>query len=203
MNKLLKLTTPAMALVAAAFAGFSGNVAGADDTPREELHYVGLLATALNHRSIGEDTNEAGWGNAGTLVLGGHITDLFHAEVRAGGGLGDAEIEDLTLSIDYFASWYLGLHYPITSYANVYGQFGFSYISGEAELANAGESRNAQFRDIAGDYPDSTFSVSWLAGLDFQVIENTYLVFEGGRLFKDTGSNANTFQFSGGLRYEF
>jgi hypothetical protein len=32
---------------------------------------------------------------------------------------------------------------------------------------------------------------------------NTYLVVEGGKLFKDTRSNIDSFQFSGGLRYEF
>ncbi|MEQ9547373.1 MAG: outer membrane beta-barrel protein [Marinobacter sp.] len=200
MNKVLRHTLPAALLP---IALVSADLATASDKAREDRHYVGLYATTLNHRSIGEITNEAAWGQTGTLVVGGHLTDLFHAEVRAGGGYKDAKTGDLTLSIDYFASWYLGLHYPVTSYANVYAQAGFSHIRGDAELTNPGADENRQFRDIEGDFPDSSFSVSWLAGVDFEVIDNGYLVFEGGRLFKDTGSGANTFQFSGGVRYEF
>ncbi|MBD3656862.1 MULTISPECIES: outer membrane beta-barrel protein [Marinobacter] len=178
-------------------------VTAADDVPREELNYVGILATALEHRGVGTVTEEEVWSSAATLVVGGHITDLFHAELRAGGGYKDATVEGLALSVDYFASWYLGMHYPLTDYANVYGQFGFSYISGEAELANPDAAENRQFSYLEGDYPDSSFSVSWLAGMDVEILSNTYLVLEGGRLFKDTGSDVNTFQFSGGLRYEF
>ncbi|MGF2685887.1 outer membrane beta-barrel protein [Marinobacter sp. DUT-3] len=200
MNKVLRQALPA-ALLPIALLG--ADLATAAAKAREDMHYVGLYATALHHRSIGEISNDSAWGQVGTLVIGGHITDLFHAEVRAGGGYKDAKSGDLTLSIDYFASWYIGLHYPITSYANVYAQGGFSHISGDAELANFGADENRQFRDLAGDFPDSSFSISWLAGVDFEVIDNGYLVFEGGRLFKDTGSDINTFQFSGGVRYEF
>ncbi|MET4027848.1 opacity protein-like surface antigen [Marinobacter sp. MBR-99] len=179
--------------------------AQAQDTPRSDKHYIGLLVTALEHRSIGDRTKEDAWGQAGTLVIGGHLNDLIHAEIRLGGGFNDADVSggDLTLAVDYFASWYMGLHYPITDYANVYAQAGFTHVKGEATLANREEGYNAQFRDIEGDYPDSSFSISWLAGVDFEVLDNTFLVFEGGRLFKDTGSSANTFQFSTGLRYEF
>lgn len=177
----------------------------AQETPRSDKHYIGLLITALEHRSIGDRTNEDGWGQAGSVVIGGHLNDLIHAEIRLGGGFKDAEVPqgDLTLSVDYFASWYMGLHYPVTPYANIYAQAGFTHIKGDATLANREQGYNAQFRDIEGDYPDSSFSISWLAGIDFEVLDNTFLVFEGGRLFKDTGSSANTFQFSSGLRYEF
>ena len=200
MNKVLRQALSA-ALLPIALLG--ADLASAEEKAREDMHYIGLYATALNHRSVGEISNDSAWGQAGTLVVGGHITDLFHAEVRTGGGYKDAKTGDLTLSIDYFASWYLGLHYPVTSYANVYAQAGFSHISGDADLANPGADENRQFRDLEGDFPDSSFSISWLAGVDFEVIDNAYLVFEGGRLFKDTGSGINTFQFSGGVRYEF
>lgn len=200
MNKMLRHSLPAAVLP---IALLGADLAAASEKAREDMHYVGLYATTLNHRSIGEISNEAAWGQAGTLLVGGHITDLFHAEVRAGGGYKDATTGDLTLSIDYFASWYIGLHYPITEYANVYAQGGFSHISGEAELTNRDADGNRQFQELEGDFPDSSFSISWLAGLDFEVIDNGFLVFEGGRLFKDTGSDVNTFQFSGGVRYEF
>lgn len=172
-------------------------------TDKSDTYYVSLLGTTLNHRSIGT-VDESTWSSAGTLVAGSYLTDLFHAEFRAGKGLSDGNISpDLTLNIDYFASWYIGLQYPLTPYAHVYGQFGFSYIHGTADLQNPGEDRNKPFRNINDHYPDSSFSVSWITGIDLEVISNTYLVLEGGRLFKDTGSKANTFQFSTGIRYEF
>ncbi|GGE71080.1 hypothetical protein GCM10011533_24370 [Streptosporangium jomthongense] len=177
----------------------------AQDIPRADKHYVGLLVTAFNHRSIGSASNEKATGSGGTIVFGSHINDLFHAELRAGGGYRDAEVpgSDLTLSVDYFASWYIGLHYPVTDYANLYAQAGFSFIHGSAELTNTDEKQNAQFRDLEGDFPDSSFSISWVLGMDVELVSDTYLVFEGGRLFKDTGTDANTFQFSAGLKYEF
>ncbi len=175
-----------------------------DTTPRYDKHYIGLLATALNHRTIGPDS-ERGWTNAGTLVVGGHITDLFHAELRAGAGFGDLDVpnSDLTLSVDYYASWYIGMHYPITDYANAYGQFGFSYIEGDVDLDNPEEDRNRPYRDFGDEFPKSGFSISWLAGLDFEVADDVYLVFEGGKLFEDTVTDVNSFQFSSGVRYEF
>lgn len=175
-----------------------------ETTPRADKHYIGLLATAINHRTIGP-TAERAWGSAATLVVGGHITDLFHAELRAGAGYKDARVpdSDFTLAVDYFATWYIGMHYPLGEYANIYGQFGFSYIQGEATLENPDADRNVFYRNFGDEFPESGFSTSWLAGLDFEVMDDTFLVFEGGKLFEDTGSEVNSFQFSGGLRYEF
>ena len=176
----------------------------ASETPRSDIHYIGLLATALEHRSIGI-SKEDGWGQAGTLVIGGHLNDLIHVEIRLGGGYKDAEISrgDLSLAIDYFGSWYMGLHYPIGELGNVYAQAGFTHVSGEATLDNPDADANGQFRDYVGDYPSSSFSFSWLAGIDFELLDSTYLVLEGGKLFKDTDTSANAFQFSSGIRFEF
>lgn len=188
------------------FAIATAHAATADEASVEDksdTYYVSLLGTTLNHRTIGtrDDTT---WSAAGTLVVGSYLTDLFHAEFRAGTGLSEGNVSpDFTLNIDYFASWYIGLQYPLTPYSHVYGQFGFSYVQGTADLQNPGEDRNDPYRAINDSYPDSSFSVSWVTGIDLEVIENTYLVLEGGRLFKDTGSRANTFQFSSGIRYEF
>ena len=184
----------------------------AQETTREGRYYAGILGTTINHRSVVEiiEVDDTGvrsttdaWGSGATLVFGKHITDLFHVEVRAGLGLEDAELraDQASLEIDHFASWYIGLHYPVTSYANIFGQFGFSYIEGEAQL-NSAEAVN-DFPDLSQEFPGSSFSVSWLAGLDVELIGNTYLVFEAGRLFKDTETDVNAFQFSSGLRYEF
>lgn len=202
MNKVVR-THLRLALIPACL--LSAQTAIAQETPRADKHYVGLLATALNHRSIGSDLNEQATGSSGAVVIGSHINDLFHAELRAGGGYRDAEVpgSDLTLAIDYFASWYMGLHYPITDYANVYAQAGFSFVHGTAEFADSGENQNARFENLEDDFPDSSFSISWVLGMDFEVLDNTFLVLEGGKLFEDTGTGANTFQFSTGLKYEF
>ncbi|MGO3294616.1 MAG: outer membrane beta-barrel protein [Marinobacter sp.] len=202
MNKVVR-THLLLTLVPACL--LSAQTALAQETPREDKHYAGLLVTAFNHRTIGSTSNEQATGSGAAVMVGTHINHLFHAEVRAGGGYRDAEVPkgDLTLSIDYFASWYMGLHYPVTDYANVYAQAGFSFIHGTAEITDANGQGNAQFRDLSGDFPDSSFSVSWVFGMDVEVLSDTYLVFEGGKLFKDTDTGANTFQFSTGLKYEF
>src|SRR5690554_2252275 len=46
----------------------------ASETPRSDKLYIGLLVTALEHRSICI-SKEDGWGQAGTLVIGGHLND--------------------------------------------------------------------------------------------------------------------------------
>ncbi|HEY9119199.1 MAG TPA: outer membrane beta-barrel protein [Marinobacter sp.] len=177
---------------------------------REGMTYVGLLATGLNHRSVGENTLETTWSSTGSMVLGTHISDHFHVEIRAGAGTTTGEIDkELELDIEYFASWYIGGHYPVTDYANAYAQFGFSHVQGEANLTAVGKAREADPEDrspyasLADEYPGSSFSVSWLLGLDFEVIDNGFIMLEGGRLFEDTETSANTFQFSTGFKYEF
>lgn len=177
----------------------------AQEKPREDKHYVGLITTAINYRTLGEDSKEQATGSGAALIMGSHITDLFHAELRAGGGYRDAEVGDtgLTLAVDYFASWYMGLHYPVTDYANVYAQAGFSFIRGTAETSEEDGQVRTEFQDLEGDFPDSSFGVSWLFGLDIEVFSDTYLILEGGKFFQDTVTDANTFQFSTGLKYEF
>ncbi|MFN2359666.1 MAG: outer membrane beta-barrel protein [Marinobacter sp.] len=181
-----------------------------DKQSREGMTYIGLLGTILNHRSVGQNTLETANTSTGSMVLGTHISDHFHVEIRAGAGTTTDEIDnELELDIEYFASWYIGGHYPITDYANAYAQFGFTHVQGEARLTPLGKAREddpddrSPYASLADEYPDSSFSVSWLAGLDFEVIENGFIMLEGGRLFEDTETGANTFQFSTGVRYEF
>lgn len=202
MNKLLR--TPAAFLLMPACLFFA-QTALAQETLREDKHYAGLLVTAFNHRSIGSVSKEGATGTGGTLIAGSHLSEFFHAEFRAGSGFREAEVPegDLSLSVDYFASWYIGLHYPLTDYANIYGQAGFSYIHGTGKLDNPEAKQNTQFRELEGDFPDSHFGVGWIVGLDIEVLSDTYLILEGGKLLKDTGTDANIFQFSTGLKYEF
>ncbi|MDK8465184.1 outer membrane beta-barrel protein [Marinobacter sp. SS13-12] len=208
MNMLLR-DIPTAALLMAALLTTTTAIAQ-DKKSREGMTYVGLLATALNHRSVGQNTLETTMSSTGSMVLGTHISDHFHVEIRAGAGTTTGEIDnELELDIEYFASWYIGGHYPVTDYANAYAQFGFSHIEGVATLTPLGKAREADpddrspYASLANEYPDSSFSVSWLLGLDFEVVENGFIVLEGGRLFEDTETGANTFQFSTGFKYEF
>lgn len=171
---------------------------------REGLDYIGILGTALQYRKVGDIPDSSGWLSAGSVVMGSHISDLFHVELRAGTGLTESEVtSDLTVDMDWYASWYMGMHYGMTDFSNVYAQLGFSYISGNAKLDNRDEPRNNAFDDFDEDFPASSFAFSWLAGVDLEVVDHTFLVLEGGRLFEDTDTGASGYQFNGGLRYEF
>lgn len=187
----------------------------AAEPARQDLYYLGLIGSLVQLRSlesaITDDNDQvtdviadSASLNTASLIIGGHISELFHAEIRLGGGLSEAEVSrDFTIRLDYFASWYFGIHYPLTDFANGYAQFGFTHLQGEAELANPDANRNSRYDDLAGDFPDSSFSASWLIGLDLELVDNGYLVLEGGKLFEDTVTDITGYQFSTGLRYEF
>jgi outer membrane protein with beta-barrel domain len=177
--------------------------ASAQQEMREGKTYVGLMGTRLNYRSVDEELLGKGWSSMAALVLGTHVSEHFHAELRAGSGLAAGTIDDqLEVNIDYFVSWYFGGHYPISSYCNLYGQFGFTHLQGEAELVEGSQSQ--AYAEIArNEYPGSSFSTSWLAGLDFEVVDDGFVFLEAGKFFEDTDSNSNVFQYSLGLKYEF
>lgn len=215
MNFLLQLSLAVALLPAALFAPQS---VSAQEEMREGRTYVGAIGTRLNHRSVDETLTGEGWSSVGALVIGTHVSEYFHAELRAGTGVAPGEIDqELEVDVDYFASWYFGGHYPITRYANAYAQFGFTHVKGESKLTPFGryraetpqselppELRGPTYEETAGKkYPGSSFSVSWLIGLDFELIDNGFLFLEGGKLFEDTETNASVFQYSLGAKYEF
>ena len=215
MKALLRMTL-AVALIPTTL--LAPQVSSAQEKMREGLTYVGLMATRLNHRSVDDVFNGETWSSAAALLLGTNISENFHAEIRLGGGTNSGDIDnELRVKIDYYASWYIGGHYPVTSYANVYGQFGFTHVKGESELTPFGRYRaftdpSDLPEDLRGrtweeaaekDYPESSFSVSWLAGAEFELIDGGFLFLEGGKLFEDTETNANVFQYNAGLKYEF
>lgn len=200
MNSLLNLSLVVALLPAALLASQS---ASAQEEMREGRTYLGVIGTRVNHRSVDEDLNGAGWSTAAALLIGTHVSEYFHAELRLGSGVAPGTVEQqLEVDLDYFASWYFGGHYPITSYSNAYAQFGFTHVKGDAELTDGQRGQN--YEDIADNkYPGSSFSVSWLVGLDYEVIDSGFVFLEGGKLFEDTETNANVFQYSFGAKYEF
>lgn len=215
MNSLLKWTLAVALLPAASLTPQSSS---AQEEMREGRTYVGILGTRVSHRSVDKTLEVEGWSSAAALMIGTHVSEYFHAELRAGTGVSPGEIDSqLILDIDYFASWYFGGHYPITSYANFYGQFGFTHVKGESSLTPFGQYRaNTPQSDLPEDlrgptygdiaekkYPGSSFSISWIIGMDFEVVDDGFLFIEGGKLFEDTETNANVFQFSLGAKYDF
>lgn len=215
MNSLLELSLAVLFLLAVSLAPQS---AGAQEEMREGRTYLGLMATQLNHRSVDEVLAGQGWSSMGSLILGTHVSEYFHAELRAGSGLASGKVDDeLEVDIDYYLSWYFGGHYPVTGYANLYAQFGFTHLKGESKLTPFGryraetpqnelpdELQGPTYRDLAAmKYPDSSFSTSWLVGLDIEAINNGFVFLEAGKFFEDTGTNANVFQYSLGVKYEF
>lgn len=202
----LSLITASAALLLTCPLSFAQQPQEPPEESRAGLDYIGVLGTALEYRKVGEAANEdgEGWLSTGSIVLGSHISDLFHVELRAGTGLTGSEVtDDLTLEIDWFASWYMGIHYGLTSFSNIYAQVGFSHIQGSADLQNRDEPENNAYDEFDEDFPGSSFAFSWLAGIDLEVMDSTYVVIEAGRLFEDTDTSASGYQFNGGLRYEF
>lgn len=62
------------------------------------------------------------------MTYAGVLATALHVEIRAGAGTTNGEIDnELELDIEYFASWYIGVYYLITDYANAYAHFGFSH----------------------------------------------------------------------------
>ncbi|PVY78394.1 outer membrane protein with beta-barrel domain [Tamilnaduibacter salinus] len=170
---------------------------------RTDRTYVGVYGTALEFRTLGAD-GVSEWGDAATVVLGSHLSEYVHVELRYTKGLGDTKVsEAFTIDFNRAASWYMGLHYPITYYANVYAQAGFSHMDGESRLTPADEDTTTPFDEFPEEYPEQSFAVSWIAGIDLEIIDNGYFVLEAGRLFEDTESRSHAFQFHSGLRYEF
>lgn len=200
MKSLLNLSFAGALLPAALLASQSAN---AQEEMREGRTYLGAVGTRVNHRSVDEDLNGEGWSTAAALLIGTHVSEYFHAELRLGSGVAPGKVDQqLEVDLDYFASWYFGGHYPITSYSNAYAQFGFTHVKGDAKLTEDQSGQN--YEDIANNkYPGSSFSVSWIVGLDFEVIDSGFLFIEGGKLFEDTETNANVFQYSLGAKYEF
>ena len=174
--------------------------------------YVILNSSVINYSSIGPTNATAETYSAG-LALGTYISDFFKVEIRIGGGFSEdsasyaapprqdgtaSEPFILDVSMPYYASWYMGLLYPWSNFSSIYGQFGFSHVKGEAETATP-----QRFEDITDKLYGSSFSASWLLGLDFELTDRAYLLIEGGRLHTDTETNINTMQYTLGLRYEF
>ncbi len=206
--KLFARITPLILLSLISYQSFGEEVV--DDSPKKEgLDYISVNALVLSYRSLG-DSNEEAETYATSFTMGTYITNYVKVETRFGVGLGDDTIpgikivddkivqSDGKVDVDYFASWYMGLHYPLAPWSSIYGLVGFSYIDGDAS-ADEG-STNEEFAD---DYLTSSFSMSWIVGLDYELTKEWYVTGEIGRLHKSTVGDIDILHYGLGLKYEF
>lgn len=154
---------------------------------------------------------------AATFTLGTYITENFKTELRFGKGLIDDTLEEaMDININYWLNWYIGPTYPITDYMSAYALVGLSHYDSDVTrkeieyfVPSSGTTGSATYivspstTEMEEDLFGTSFSISWLLGLDFHLVDTWYLAFEYGRLLKDTDSNIKINQAGAYLRYEF
>ncbi|MFT5717958.1 MAG: hypothetical protein ACI9T7_002157 [Oleiphilaceae bacterium] len=154
---------------------------------------------------------------ATSFIIGTYITENFKTELRAGTGIIDDTLKEaLDININYWFNWYIGPTYPITDYMSGYALLGVSHYdaditrreieffiptssSQQARTVIASPSKTEMEEGLFG----TSFSTSWLLGLDFHLIDTWYLAFEYGRLLRDTDTNIKIYQAGAYLRYDF
>ena len=154
---------------------------------------------------------------ATSFTIGTYITENFKTELRYGMGIRDDTLEKaMDININYWLNWYIGPTYPITDYMSAYALFGVSHYDADVtrreikfvipeegvtngETVNARPSSTEMEKDLFG----TSFSTSWMLGLDFHLVDQWYLAFEYGRLIRDTDTNIKVYQAGSYLRYEF
>jgi len=154
---------------------------------------------------------------ATSFTLGTYITENFKTELRAGMGVIDDTLEEaMDINLNYWFNWYIGPTYPITDYMSGYALFGLSHYDADVTRREinyfqpASGTRGARTvisspstTEMEEDLFGTSFSTSWLLGLDFHLVDTWYLAFEYGRLLKDTDTNIKVYQAGTYLRYDF
>ena len=192
--------------------------------------YVGIAANYNKFKSIKLVLDDLGgntlfvefpvtaqvYGSA--LTLGTYITDNFKTEIRYGTGIKGDNIGQgaMDVNISEWFNWYIGGAYPVTDYATAYLQYGLSFYSADV-------TRYVTRRFVQGTTttPDSSrfvipsltemeeelfgekFSTSWMAGIDFKIIQNTMFSVEYGRLLNDADTGIKVYQINTALKYHF
>ncbi len=178
------------------------------DGEKEDVYYTGIGWTQLDFENI--LSNRQATASAATFIFGSYITDYVKTEVRAGFGIDTTETTvsntpDATgqkpfveVSLDYYASWYMGAQYPATEYMQFHALFGLTHMIGKVDYPDS-----EQQRVLPEDLTDSSFSVSYLLGVDIRLYQDFWAGLEFGRLHKDTLTDIRTYQMSATLKYEF
>lgn len=204
-----------------------------DFIEKADRDYVAFSAVLNEFRSVRLILNRVSGLNPGSKALdifpmtaqtysvsftwGTYITEMFRTELRYGTGVRDDSFRGaLDVNFHYWLNWYIGATYPVTDYASVYAQYGLSHYSAdvtrrqikitEPQDANGNGGEVTVEPDPKTIHPglfETSFSTSWLLGLDYHLFDTTYLAMEYGRLLKDTETNIKVYQANLQLRYEF
>lgn len=150
---------------------------------------------------------------------GTYITEMFRTELRYGTGVrDDSFMNSVDVNLNYWLNWYIGGSYPITEYMSAYAMYGLSHYDADVTKRQTlfEKSLTSDIDDSFGTIvvqpdPDTipddlfgtSFSTSWLLGMDLHLFGTTYLAMEYGRLLKDTETNIKVYQANLQLRYEF
>jgi len=152
-----------------------------------------------------------------SITLGTYITDYVKTELRYGMGVRDDTVRRaMDINISYWLNWYMGATFPVTDYMSVYGLYGVSHYEADVTRREIDEAfvdpdtfqtitRRVQPSrlQMEDDLFGTSFSTSWLLGLDFALNQDWFLAFEYGRLLRDTDTNIKVYQGGTYLRYEF
>ncbi len=154
-----------------------------------------------------------------SLTLGTNINKNFFTELRYGQGVISDELSSgaADVNIDQWLNWYIGGAYGITNYADIYAKYGLTFYTGDitryetkrfvpGEVPPFGETVTvipAITENLTDDIFSDSFSTSWMVGVDFNILQDTFWSFEYGRLLNDNGTGIKVYQFSTLLKYEY
>ena len=193
-----------------------------NDSPKKEgLDYMSYNFLYLDVHGMSNGSSASN--KVSTFTMGTYITDYVKVETRLGVGMVDDTISGSKLqrdengdlieddngnnirvdsnsdvAVDYFFSWYMGMHYPLAEWSSVYFQLGASYVKG-----NVTAEEGSTNQELSDKFLSSKFSMSWLAGLDFEITKDWYATLETGRLHSDSQSDIDLLHYSLGIKYEF
>ena len=150
------------------------------------------------------------------LSYGTYINDYFRAELRGGKGFKkDTFDQALDVNLKYWFGGYLGFQHPITDYLSGHFLYGLTHFEADTtrRQITITVTDNQGFDSVVVVEPSldrmedglfgTRFSTSWLLGMEFSLWQDTFLVFEYGRLLKDTASNIKVRQAGMHLKFEF
>ncbi len=219
---IMKLFSSALLLSTLSLTSLYASSEEVDDSPKKEgLDYISLNAIYLDFH--GMDGNESASNKLTTITMGTYITDYVKVETRLGIGLANDNVagykalrdengdtvkdedgrtvfveSNADFTIDYFFSWYMGMHYPLAEWSSVYFQLGASYVDG-----NVSAEEGSTWKETSDEFLNSQFSMSWLAGLDFEITKDWYATLETGRLHRGSTSDIDLLHYGLGIKYEF
>jgi len=151
---------------------------------------------------------------AGTY--GWYLDDTFKTEWRFGKGIRSDNLrEAYEIDINHWFAWYMGMQRKVSETIYGYVLLGLSTYEAdvrrrEIQVFNQGRQtvpelvyvQPSPFRMEKGMFSTS-FSFSWMLGVDIPIAKDMLLTLEYGRLLKDSGTKIEVHQASTYLKFNF